>query len=94
MNHEAKTKSQLLHEVETLRQHSAEFDVIAAAHQQAAHTLRLQANLLDAVEQAIIVTDLDGTITYWNRYAERLYGWLASEVVDRNILDITPAAAT
>ena len=29
-----------------------------------------------------------------NRYAEKLYGWFASEVVGRNILDITPAAAT
>src|SRR5438874_1982350 len=35
MNHEAKTKSELLHEVESLRQHSAEFDAIAAAQQQA-----------------------------------------------------------
>ena len=57
----------------------------------AAETLRSQANLLDAVEQAVIVTDLDGTIVYWNRFAETLYGWSAPEVIGRNILDITPA---
>ncbi|MGH2390195.1 MAG: PAS domain S-box protein, partial [Chloroflexota bacterium] len=43
--------------------------------------LRYQADLLDAVNQAVIATDLDGTIRYWNRFAETLYGWSAAEVV-------------
>ncbi|MCC2669704.1 MAG: luxQ 12 [Armatimonadetes bacterium] len=50
-----------------------------------------QAHLLDTVEQAVTVTDLDGMITYWNSFAERLYGWAAAEAVGRNILDVTPA---
>ena len=49
------------------------------------------AALLDAVEQAVIVTDLTGTITFWSRFAERLYGWRADEVLGRNIIDVVPA---
>lgn len=52
--------------------------------------IQFQAQLLDTVGQAIIVTQMDGVITYWNRAAERLYGWSAAEVIGRNILEVTP----
>ena len=45
--------------------------------------LRFQAQLLDAVGQAIIATDLQGTVLYWNRCAEGQYGWSAQEVMGR-----------
>jgi PAS domain S-box-containing protein len=44
------------------------------------HPDSLQAALLDAVEQAVIATDLSGHVIYWNAFAERLYGWSAAEV--------------
>jgi len=47
-----------------------------------------QAQLLNAVEQAVIATDLDGIVTYWNRGAERLYGWTGEEALGRNILEL------
>ncbi len=53
--------------------------------------IRFQAHLLDAVEQAVIATDLNGTIIFWNSYAETLYGWPAAEALGSDILDITPA---
>src|SRR5258708_117465 len=46
---------------------------------------RLQAVLLDAVEQAVVATDLRGHVIYWNAFAERLYGWSAAEVMDANL---------
>ncbi len=52
--------------------------------------LGFQAHLLDAVQQAVVATDLKGTITYWNPYAERLYGWRAEEAIGRYLLDVTP----
>jgi PAS domain S-box-containing protein len=52
---------------------------------------RLQARLLNAVGQAIVATDVEGSITYWNRAAEQLYGWQEAEVLGRNIVDVTPA---
>ena len=50
-----------------------------------------QARLLNAVGQAIVATDIKGNITYWNFAAEQLYGWTETEVLGRNILDVTPA---
>src|ERR1044072_3253189 len=55
-------------------------------------SIRLQAHLLATVEQAIIATDLEGRVIYWNGHAERLYGWPAAEAVGRNILEVTPDA--
>ena len=49
------------------------------------------AQLLDAVEQAVIATDAAGAIVYWNRCAERLYGWRAEEVLGRNVVEVVPA---
>jgi PAS domain S-box-containing protein len=40
-------------------------------------------------EQAVIVTNLAGRVTAWNRAAERLYGWAAPEVVGRAITELT-----
>ncbi|WP_262267781.1 sensor histidine kinase [Microvirga yunnanensis] len=50
--------------------------------------VHFQAQLLNAVEQAVIATDLDGIVTYWNRCAERLYGWSAEEALGRDILEL------
>jgi PAS domain S-box-containing protein len=52
--------------------------------------LRFQARLLDAVGEAVIATDLEGGILYWNAYAEHLYGWASSEVLGRDIEEVTP----
>ena len=53
--------------------------------------IRFQRRLLDAVGQAIIATDLQGKIIYWNRAAEGLYGWSPDEVMGRPIVEITPS---
>ena len=50
---------------------------------------RFYAKLLESVEQAIIATDVDGRITYFNRGAEELYGWRSEEVRGKSILDVT-----
>jgi len=61
---------------------------------QAEQKIRFQSRLLDAVEQAVIATDLEGNIIYWNHYAEVLYGWSAVEVMGRLVVDVVPAAST
>ena len=53
--------------------------------------IRFQAQLLNAVEQAILAVDLTGRIIFWNRFAERLYGWTLDEVQGRNIVDVLVA---
>jgi PAS domain S-box-containing protein len=44
-----------------------------------------QAALLDKAQDAIAVRDLEGSILFWNKGAERLYGWAREEVIGRNI---------
>ncbi|MEZ4573163.1 MAG: PAS domain S-box protein [Thermomicrobiales bacterium] len=58
---------------------------------EADEAIRFQAHLLDTVEQAIIATDLEGRITYWNKFAESLYGWSADEVLGQLIFEVTPS---
>ncbi len=56
--------------------------------------IKFQAHLLNTVEQAVIATDPYGRITYWNRFAERLYGWSVAEVIGCDILEIILAQTT
>lgn len=54
------------------------------ARKQAEHKLREQATLLDIVTDAIVVQNLDNKILFWNKSAEKLYGWKAEEVINQN----------
>src|SRR5688572_7038696 len=48
---------------------------------------REQAALLDIAHEAIMVKDLDGRIVYWNKGAERTYGWSAAEALGRKAVE-------
>ncbi len=50
--------------------------------------IREQAELLDRAQDAIMVRDLHDVVVYWNKSAERLYGWSANEIIGRNALDL------
>ncbi|MCK6550344.1 PAS domain S-box protein [Myxococcota bacterium] len=50
--------------------------------------LRELATLLDKAQDAIVVRDLEQRILYWNRGAERLYGWTTAEAVGRKITEL------
>ncbi len=43
--------------------------------------VREQAEMLNLAHDAITIRDLDDQITYWNRSAERIYGWSSAEAV-------------
>ena len=45
--------------------------------------LARDALLLANVRDSVIVTDMDGIVTYWNEGATRLFGWRAEEMVGR-----------
>lgn len=68
----------VMNEDETLQRHATD-------------TVRLQAQMLDQIAQAVIATDLKGQIIYANRAAYTLYRWDNTQVIGRNILDVTPA---
>jgi PAS domain S-box-containing protein len=47
-----------------------------------------QAALLDIATDAIVVRDLDNQIQFWNKGAESIYGWSATEAIGRNITQL------
>jgi PAS domain S-box-containing protein len=49
--------------------------------------LDFQARSLASVHDAIVAMDGDGTITYWNKMAEELFGWTAEEAIGWNAMD-------
>ncbi|WP_259054569.1 sensor domain-containing protein [Methylohalomonas lacus] len=58
-------------------------DITESKLQQA--RLTQQAELLDKAHDAIIIRDMDNHVSFWNKGAERLYGWTAEEVAGRHL---------
>ena len=54
-----------------------------------AERARFRARLLDQVGQAVIATDPEGSIIYWNPAAEELYGWSRSEAMGGSVEELT-----
>jgi PAS domain S-box-containing protein len=46
--------------------------------------------LVESADEVIVGHDLDGVITFWNRAAERLYGYRAKEVLGKNVALLLP----
>jgi PAS domain S-box-containing protein len=66
-------------------------NLLATAQQQSQEHSRqivFQASLLNQVCNAVIATDMEGKIIYWNNYAKRLYQWQPEEVIGQNIFTV------
>ena len=55
--------------------------------------VRFQADLLAAVEEAIVATDPDGAVMYWNGAAEHLFGWSPAEAIGSTLTHLVSAEA-
>ena len=56
---------------------------------QAEVTLQQQAQIIDEIHDAVIVIDLEGRVTRWNRGAVRLFGHSASEILGQSCSILT-----
>jgi PAS domain S-box-containing protein len=72
-----------------IRMIGAMTDVTERTRSEAA--IRFQAQLLNAVQQAVVATDPEGIVIFWNKFAENLYGWTAEEAVGGTIEELTPS---
>src|SRR6476469_4984837 len=59
----------------------------------------LQARLLDVVQNAVVATDAQGRIFYWNDHAQSVYGWSRAEAIGRpmnelRLSDLSPEEET
>ena len=63
---------------------TAELSLANQQLSQEAAKVRAQAEWLDAANDAIFVGASDERITYWNKGAERLYGWSRTEALGKS----------
>ena len=73
--------------METIGSHVA----FAIGRKQSEHNQAFLAAIVQSSEDAIISKDLEGTITSWNKSAERIFGYSASEIIGKSITTIVPA---
>lgn len=63
-------------------------------YRRAQEQLRLQAHILANVSDAVVATDEQQRITFWNPAAERLYGFTAAEVLGRPVHQVVRSEVT
>ena len=76
---------------QSLEQRLAESERRRLQREEARREVAFQAHLLDIVQQAVIATDVEGRVIYWNGFAEKLYGWTREEAVGRTVIELKTA---
>ena len=71
-----------------LRESNARLRQEAEDRRRAQLAVEFQASLLDAVAEAVVAVDSEGRVLFWNRFAESLFGWGASEAVGQGFADL------
>ncbi|MEG3931416.1 PAS domain S-box protein [Microcoleus sp. T3_B1] len=79
----AKQTAQLEKTQKLLEQKIAELE-------QTQNKLRLQSQIIDQFHEAVISTDMDGSIAIWNQACKKLYGYEESEALGQHISLIYP----
>ena len=91
MTYENKTKEELIEEIKLLQKRIVEMEMLSGEfkQQQQQQDIRRLAIIVRDSNDAIIVQDIDGRITAWNRSAELMYGYNEKEAIGMNIERLT-----
>lgn len=57
-------------------------------HAQGLNRMLVEESILEQIKNAVVVTDIEGKIIYWNSYATTLYQWQAAEVLGQNLFEV------
>ena len=49
---------------------------------------KFKADLLNTIGQAVLATDNNGIINFWNKAAEEIYGWTSEEAIGKNVYEL------
>jgi two-component system CheB/CheR fusion protein len=90
MKDKDKAQGQLMEELKNLRKRVAEFESIATERKREEETAKRLATVVRDSNDAIIIQDIDGRITAWNRGAELMYGYSEAEALGMNIEHLSP----
>lgn len=86
MKDEYKTKKQLINELIELRKLIAEAQTLITEHKQAEETLRIKDSAIDSSINGIVISNLEGYLTYANRSFLKMWGYDEKEVLGKHIL--------
>ena len=64
---------------------------LAADPDPAWRAARRLAAIIESTDDAVVAKDLNGTVMSWNRAAEQMFGYTASEMIGQSIRRIVPA---
>jgi two-component system phosphate regulon sensor histidine kinase PhoR len=87
-----KSKEHLIDELAELRQRVAELEAAEAERERAEEALRESErrfrDLFEGVPACCWAFDREGTVLYWNRACEQLYGWTAEQAVGKTMFEL------
>ncbi len=87
MADDGKTKQQLCEELAAVRQKVAELEQARGQSAELAGAMRV---LLDSTDDAVLLTEIDGTVVVANEALARRFGQSAEGIVGKNIFDFFP----